>query len=67
MEREFAGMVRYLAVPAVGLTAQGMLTENKLPVVRKFKNLRELTVICGDEAGENDFYLSSRSWMESHG
>ena len=56
MDADFAEKVKYLAVPAVGLKAQGTMTENMIPVLRKYKNLRELTVVGGDESGGNDFY-----------
>jgi hypothetical protein len=56
MDRDFAEKVRSLAVPAVGLKAQGTMTENMIPVLRKYKNLRELIVVGGDESGGNDSY-----------
>jgi 2EXR family len=56
MDRDFAEMVRFLAVPAVGLKAQGTMTENMIPVVQKFKKLRELIVVGTDESGGNNFY-----------
>ena len=54
MDSDFAEKVKSLAVPAVGLKAQGAMTENMIPVLRKYKNLKELTVVGADESGGNE-------------
>lgn len=54
MDREFAEIVKSLAVPAVGLKAQGTMTENMIPVLRKYKNLRELIVVGTGKCDGND-------------
>jgi hypothetical protein len=54
MDSDFAENVKNLAVPAVGLKAQGTMTENIIPALRKYKNLKELTIVGGDESGGNE-------------
>jgi hypothetical protein len=56
MDTKFAEMVKYLAVPAIGLKAQGTMTENMIPAIQKFNSLSELTVVGEDESGGNDSY-----------
>jgi len=56
MDRDFAHKIQSLAVPAAGLKAQGTMTDNMIPVLRKFKNLKELILVGGDESGGIDFY-----------
>ena len=55
MDSKFAKVVKYLAVPALGLKAQGTMTENMITVIQMFANLRELTIVGGDGSGGNTF------------
>jgi len=51
MDEAFAENVTSLAISAIGLKAMGTMTENMIPVLRRYRNLRELFLVGGRESG----------------
>jgi len=51
MDETFAENVRSLAISAIGLKAMGTMTENMIPVLRKYKNLETLFLVGAEESG----------------
>jgi hypothetical protein len=54
MDQTFAENVTSLAISAIGLKAMGTMTENMVPAIQKFKNLKELFLVGGPESGGHE-------------